>query len=171
MITFRLGDASGDAPGAPPGAVAHSYYDGPHGPVFAAYTNNDQVTQAWGPLVPDARFDFGPSGRLDGQRHTSFVDPVALGVGELSGNAVQPNWALFNRRRRGIKIDLGPRLYLYRIAGISSPLLERDDRTPVVSFGGVRAPHQVAEEADDVDVALALVMFYGVPDSAIRAQA
>ena len=48
-------------------------------------------------------------------------------------------------------------------------MLECDDRTAVVSFGGVRAPHQVAEEADAVDVALALVMFYGVPDSAIRA--
>ena len=145
MITFRLGDASHDAPGAPPGAVAHSYYVGPHGPVFAAYADERRATLTWGPNTPDAFLDVGPWGRLDDQPVAAYyMKPVPLRVGELSGQAVGPDWALFNRRRRGIAINLGPRCYLYRIAGISSPLLERDDRTPAVSFGGVRAPHQVA---------------------------
>ncbi len=88
--------------------MTRGHYEGPHGPVLAAYTDGDQVTRAWGPHVSDARLDFGPSGRLDGRRHTSFLDPVAVSVGELSGNAVQPSWALFNCCRRGIRISLGP---------------------------------------------------------------
>lgn len=171
MTTFRLRRASGDAPRSPDGTAARNQYEGPHGPVYVGYTDDRRATWAWGPHVPDARLDFGPAGRLDGQSHTSFTDPVAVRVGTLSGEVAQPHWALLNRRRRGMVITLGSRSYLYRVTGIASPMLERGDGTPVARLGGVLSADQVAEDADGVDVALFVVMLYAVPVSEIKAQA
>ena len=42
-------------------------------------------------------------------------------------------------------------------------MLEREDLTPVALLGGVLGSNKMAETADAVDVALALVMFYAVP--------
>lgn len=127
------------------------------------FTDHRLGTRAWGPHLPDAGIEFGPFGRLDGRRHTSFVDPVALSVATLGGEAVQPDSALLSRRRRGIVIRLGPRSYLYRRIGFAREMLEREDRTPVASLGGVLGSNKMAETVDAVDVALALVMFYAVP--------
>lgn len=170
MVTFTFRAVTEDAPLSPQGVAARSWYDGPHGPVFVASSDGDQVTRAWGPDVPDARLEFGPAGRFDGKRHTSFADPVALSVGTFSGEVAQPGWALLNRRKRGMVISLGPRSYLYRVTGMSSPLLERADRSPVARLGGAFGAHQVDERADAVDVALALVMFAGVGVGVVKAQ-
>lgn len=148
MTTFRLRRASGDSPRSPDGVAAQSHYEGPHGPASAGHRVDGLVTRAWGPSVPGAHLDFGPSGRLDGQPHTSFVESVRLQVGDQQGQAVQPDSGMFSRRRRGIVITVGDRTYLYRLTGISSPLLERQDRTPVARLGGVLGPGQVTDAAD-----------------------
>lgn len=140
MTTFTLGAATEETPRSPDGVVAESCYEGPHGPAWVGYTDDRRDTRAWGPYVPDACLEFGPAGRRDGQRHTSFTEPVALRVGTLSGEVAQPDWALFNRRRRGMIVTLDPRSYLYRVTGVSRPMLERGDRTPVASLGGRSGP-------------------------------
>lgn len=125
-----------------------------------------------GPNVPSTQLDVGHWGRLDGQPVAAYMKPVPLHVGSLSGEMVRPDWALFSRRRREVVVTLENRSYLYRITGIAPrELLERENGTPVASLKGVLGSHLIAETADAVDLAVALVMFYGVPPSAIKAQA
>ncbi len=171
MVAVSIEPPSEDAPRASEGVALHGQYDGPHGPAFIGYGDERQTTRAWGPHVPGACVDFGPAGRRDGKPHTSFTEPVALQVGTLSGEVAQPHWSLFSRRRRGMVISLGPRSYLYRVTGIASPLVEREDRTPVARLGGVFGPAQVAEDADEVDLVVALVMIYGVAVGELTVQA
>jgi hypothetical protein len=168
MTTFTGGWATAGDAGQ--GAEAAPHYEGPHGPVFAGPTQDGLATRVGGPNVPDGQLDYGPNGRLDGQTYT-FAIAVPLRIGELTGQAVQPEWALFNRRRRAIRISLGPRSYRYRVTGFSRPLVEREDGTPVASLGGVFGAHRIAEAADPTDVALAMLLFAGVSVGEVRAQA
>lgn len=167
MTPFIVKNPSGHATPSSEGVVAQRQYEGPHGPVFAAHSDDGLTTLAWGPKVASAHLDFGPSGRRDGRRHTSFVDPVGLMVGTYQGEAVRQHSAVFSRRRRGIVIRLGPRSYLYRVTGYAREMLERGDQTPVASLGGVFGANKIAETVDAFDVVLALVMFYAVPVTAI----
>ncbi len=66
--------------------------------------------------------------------------------------------------------QVGPRSYLYRVTGMASPLLERDDRSPVVRLGGAFGAHQLDEAADAVDVTMAMVIFAGIGVSEVMAQ-
>lgn len=166
--TFTQGPAQEDAPRSEE-AVTH--YEGPHGPVFAGYSEDRLATRVWGPHVPDGQLDHGPNGRLDGRQGGFYLDPVALRVGDLTGEALKPGWALVNRRRRAVEIRLGPRFYRYRVAGFSRPLLEEEDGTPVAGLGGVFGANRIAAAADPTDVALAQLLFSGVSMSEIRAQA
>lgn len=169
MTTFTQGRAPADDPRA--GGEATTFYEGPHGPAFAGYSEDRLATRVWGPNVPDGQLDHGPHGRLDGRQGGFYLTPVTVRVGDLAGEALKPGYALLNRRRRAVEVRLGPRSYRYRVAGFSRPLLEREDRTPVAGLGGVLGAHRIAEDADGIDVALALLLFAGVPMSEIRAQA
>lgn len=82
--TLDLRRAAGDAPRSPEGMTATSQYEGPHGPVFAGYSEDRLSTCLWGPHLPDSRLDFGPDGRLDGERH-GLVTPVGLQVSRRTG--------------------------------------------------------------------------------------
>jgi hypothetical protein len=53
---------------------------------------------------------------------------------------------------------------------MASPLLERDDRSPVVRLGGAFGAHQLDEAADAVDVTIAMVIFAGIGVSEVMAQ-
>lgn len=172
MTSATLHQAGADAPRSPHGEVAIGYYEGRLGPAYAGYLDDDQLaTRAWGPHLPDAYIGVGPYGRVDGKPIAFYHEPMPLRVGSLSGEAQRCDWALFNRRKRGIRVRLGPRSYLYRISGLLRPLLEREDRSPVVSLRGGAEKCEIAETADDVDLAVALLLFYCMPISAIKAQA
>ncbi len=171
MTSFRLHEAPRDAPRSPEGTAARSRYEGPHGPVYVGHNESQEATFAWGPHVPSAQLEAGPFGRSDGQPLAFYLDPVPLTVGGASGAMVRPNWTLFSRRGRGIAVTLEARSYLYRVTGFSRPSLERGDRSTVAALGGVTGDHAISESADPVDVVVALVLFAGVPVSAITAQA
>lgn len=171
MTTFSLRGPSHE-PRAPEGVAPHAEYDGPHGPVFIGYGDERHSTRVWGPHVPDAFLGVGPVGRQDGEPVAFYMRPVPIRVGPLSGEVVRADWSLLNRRRRGIVISLDSRSYLYRVAGfVARQLLEREDGTPVTILSGLTGENQIAEDADAVDVAVSLLMVYGVPISAIKAQA
>ncbi len=163
MVAFILRGATDDVAGSPPGVEAHGLYEGPHGPAYAGYSDDGLVTRAWGPHLPDGRFEIGRAGRLDGKRHTSLVDPVPVFVGAHTGEAVQLHSAVFSRRRRGIVVNVGERSYLYRHSGYASSLLEREDRTPVAIPRGPFRSSTIAEAADAFDLAVFLVMCFAVP--------
>lgn len=170
MTTFTLQRPPDDAPLSPEGVVASALYRGPHGPGFSGYADHRLSTSAWGPHLPDARLEFGPHGRLDGERH-KLTAPVALRIGDVTGQAVQPEWSLLSRRRRAVRASVGPRLYRYRVAGLTRSLLEWEDGTPVASLRGVFGANRIAEAADPTDVAVALVLIYGVSISDLTLQA
>ncbi len=163
MVPFTLRSAPADVPSSPPGVGVYGYYEGPHGPAYIGSTDGGLVTRAWGPHLPDTRLDFGRSGRLDGKRHTSFVDAVALAAGSETGEAVRLHGAVFSRRRRGIVITVGSRSYPYRRSGYVNSRLERKDGTPVARPGAASGAGTIAEAADVIDLAVFLVMFYAVP--------
>lgn len=123
-----------------------------------------------GPRVPHAGLDYGPYGRLDGQRH-GVLTPVPLRVGQLVGEAVQPDWALLSRRRRGVLVTVALRSWLYRVAGLTRrSRLEREDGTEVETEAGAFGTSRIAPSADTVEVAVALLMFSGVPVSELTVQ-
>ena len=166
MATFTRRRAPDDAPRSPAGVVAATRYEGPNGPAYAGYGGDRLSTHLWGPHVPEATtLDYGPYGRLDGERH-GLLTPVPLRVGELTGEVIQPDWALFSLRRRGVQVTLASRSWLYRIAGLTrARRLERRDGTEVATDAGAFGTSRVARSADVVEVAVLLVMLSGVPSS------
>jgi hypothetical protein len=150
--------------------AATTRYEGPQGPAFTGYGGDSMSTCLWGPHLPDGRLDFGPYGRLDGERH-GLMTPVGLQVGELAGEVVQPDWALFSRRRRSVQVTIAPRSWRYRVAGFTrASRLEREDGTEVATEAGVFGTSRIAESADAVDVAVAVLLFMGVPASELTVQ-
>ncbi len=162
MATFSLRGAPDDAPRSPDGVRAASQYEGPHGPAYAGYGEGHLTTCVWGSHVPEASLDYGPYGRLDGERY-GLRRPVPIRVDEVVGEVVQPDWALFRRRGRGVHVSLGPRFWLYRVAGLTrASRLERRDGTEVATEAGAFGTSRIALDADTVDVAVAVLVFSGV---------
>jgi len=94
-----------------------------------------------------------------------------LRVGALTGEAVQPDWALFSRRRRSVQVVVATRRWRYRVVGLtSSSGVEREDATPVATRHAVFGTDRIARSADDVEVAMALLLFVGVPVSELTVQ-
>lgn len=92
--------------------------------------------------------------------------------GASADATLSPQGVAARDRRRGITVTLGPHSYVYRVTGaLARQLLEREDGTAVAMLRGLRGDDKIAESADAVDLAVALVMFFGVPISAITAQA
>ncbi len=92
MATFSLRRGPDDAPCSPDGVVAASQYEGPHGPAFVGYSEDHLYTWVWGPRVPHVGLDYGPYGRLDGQRHGLLTaSPASLVVLDWRGGTA-PRW-------------------------------------------------------------------------------
>ncbi len=124
----------------------------------------------WGPHVPGGALDYGPYGRLDGERYRLRV-PVRLRVGQLVGEVVQPEWALFSRRPRGVHITLGSGSWLYRVAGlVHRTRLERADGALVAKPAGAFGTSRMASSADAVDVAVVIATSYGVSSGELTVQ-